>query len=89
MIDVKLTTEEDLIITKHVTFSEEAELVNSDDIISKAQVIIPSSIILHQFEIEGIPTYTQSNNLFKYLVNFPIFCHWKIISYIWYIIYCF
>lgn len=58
MIDVKLTTEEDLIITKHVTFSEEAELVNSDDIISKAQVIIPSSIILHQFEIEGILIYT-------------------------------
>ena len=53
MIDVKLPTKEELMRIDDVVFPEEAKITNND-FISKALVIIPSSIILHQFKITGM-----------------------------------
>ena len=50
---MKLPTEEELMTVDEVTFPEEVEQ-NSSDVINQAQIFIPSSIILRQFEIEGI-----------------------------------
>ena len=36
-----------------VVFPEEI-VPNNTDVINQAQIVIPSSIILHQFEMEGI-----------------------------------
>ena len=52
MIDVKLPTKEDLMIVDEVVFPE-AEL-NTNNVISQAEISIPGSIILRQFEKEGI-----------------------------------
>ena len=51
-----MPTEEELMTIDGVTFPEEVEH-NSSDVINQAQIFIPSSIILHQFEIEGIQCY--------------------------------
>jgi len=53
VIDVKLPTKEELMKIDDVVFPEEINS-NSSIITSQAQVTIPGSIILHQFEIEGI-----------------------------------
>lgn len=53
VIDVILPTEEELMTIDDVVFSEEAKITNNN-FISKALVIIPSSIILHQFKIKGM-----------------------------------
>ena len=53
---MKLPTEDELMTVDKVTFPEEVEH-NSSDVINQAQICIPSSIILHQFEIEGIQCY--------------------------------
>ena len=52
VIDVILPTKEDLMIVDEVVFPE-AEL-NTNNVISQAQISIPGSIILRQFEKEGM-----------------------------------
>ena len=52
VIDVKLPTKEDLMIVDEVVFPE-AEL-NTNNVISQAQITIPGSIILSQLEKEGM-----------------------------------
>lgn len=61
VIDVKLPTKEELMTIDDITFPEEAELTNND-FISKGQIIIPTSIILHQFEIKGTYVYVFPGN---------------------------
>ena len=53
---MKLSTEEELMTVDKLVFPEEVEQNNSD-VINQAQIFIPSSIILHQFEMEGIQCY--------------------------------
>ena len=50
---MKLPTEEELMTFDDVVFPEEI-VPNSTNIIDQAQIFIPGSIILHQFEMEGI-----------------------------------
>ena len=57
VINVKLPTEEELMTIDDVVFPEGAKITNTH-FISKALVIIPSSIILYQFKIKG--TYIAS-----------------------------
>ena len=52
VINVKLPTEEELMTIDDVVFPEGAK-INNTHFISKALVIIPSSIILYQFKIKG------------------------------------
>ena len=54
VIDVKLPTKEDLMTLDNVVFPEEDELSINNSFINNAQIIIPSLIILHQYEIEGM-----------------------------------
>ena len=52
-----------------VVFPEEFEIVsNSTDVINQAQIIIPGSIILHQFEIEGIQHAVTSFLAYSYIL---------------------
>lgn len=57
VIDVKLPTTEELMTIDDVVFPEKANLA-SNDIINQAQVTIPGSIILRQFEKEGTAAQT-------------------------------
>ena len=50
---MNIPTEEELMTVDKVVFPENIEH-NSSDVINQAQIFISSSIILHQFEIEGI-----------------------------------
>ena len=50
---MKLPTEEELMTFDEVVFPEEV-IHNSTDVINQAQIFIPSSVILRQFEMEGI-----------------------------------
>ena len=67
MIDVKLPTEEELMVIDNVVFPEEDEL-NSSNVISQAQVIIPGSIVLHQFETAGTAWHTYVHMCVPYTV---------------------
>ena len=65
MIDVKLPTIEELMKIDDVVFPEETNL-NSSIITSQAQVTIPGSIILHQFEIKGSYSSLMRNIMWLY-----------------------
>ena len=53
VIDVKLPTNEELMTVDDVVFPEETKPTTTSSVINQAQVTIPGSVILHQFEIEG------------------------------------
>ena len=63
VIDVKLPTKEELMTIDDVVFPEKA----TNNVTNQAQVTIPGSILLRQFEIEGIAVlrmYTFGNSLY-------------------------
>ena len=66
VIDVKLPTEEELMTIDDVVFPEGAKITNNN-LINEALVIIPSSIILHQFKIKGICIPVHVNRLHSLL----------------------
>jgi len=60
VIDVKLLTRDELIKIDDVVFPEETKFVANNNIINKANITIPGSIILSQFEIEGTYVYNKA-----------------------------